>query len=93
MSERKFYFGDDPKGYSEEEIVEALREREVRRWVPVKERLPEITEHVLISCKRKGKTNHVFFGFRTPSGWFSSNGYIREEKVYAWMPLPEPYRK
>lgn len=32
MSERKFYFGDDPKGYSEEEIRFAIE----RQFVPKK---------------------------------------------------------
>ena len=72
-----------------------------QRWIPCSERLPE-GEYVLISKKpsplsgskwcvviairigdpRSGKVNWRDMGF----------GIIPDDKVLAWMPLPEPYR-
>ena len=64
-----------------------------QRWIPVSERLPE-DEYVLIS---KIPTK-VAIAIRTADPrsrkiqWRDSGfGVIQDDKVLAWMPLPEPY--
>ena len=72
-----------------------------QRWIPCSERLPE-NEYVLISkkpTKISGSKWSVAIAIRTAdprSGkiqWRDSGfGVIEDDKVLAWMPLPEPYK-
>ena len=63
----------------------------VQQWVPVEERLPEETGWFLVSTLRKDKNE-----LEVSTAWFSKrHGFEILEKVYsvyAWMPLPEPYK-
>lgn len=71
-------------------------------WIPCSERLPE-DEYVLISKKQTkilGDKWSVTIAIRMAdprSGkiqWRDSGfGIIQDEKVLAWMPLPEPYEE
>lgn len=68
--------------------AENARLREERRWIPVKERLPQVGEWVMIFEKSGGVSN-VFVDFenyetRTDIEWFGA------DDVTHWMPLPEP---
>ena len=67
-------------------------------WIPVTERLPEDMVDVLCYYEyfRYGNYNcmfrtidrgHVFKG-----RWFGEAGEGHKNKVFAWMPLPEPYK-
>ena len=83
---------------SEEDQKDAKRAlKNVRRWIPVEERLPELGEYVLIS----------FSNFSVPAigrydedeeggAWFigdETESLVSQDMfVNAWMPLPEPYR-
>jgi len=72
------------------------------QWIPCSERLPE-NEYVLISKKPtmiSGDKWSVAIAIRMTdprSGkiqWRDTGfGVIQDDKVLAWMPLPEPYRK
>ena len=83
-------------------MVNYLLSQPEQRWIPVTERLPE-DEYVLISkkpTKISGDKWSVAMAIRTAdprSGiiqWRDSGfGIIQDDKVLAWMPLPEPYRK
>ena len=97
----------DPKEFpSALELAEALdkviKALEEQRWIPVSERLPE-DEYVLISktpTKISGSKWSVAIAIRTADPrsrkiqWRDSGfGVIQDDKVLAWMPLPEPYRE
>ena len=70
-------------------------------WIPCSERLPE-DEYVLISkkpTKISGDKWNVTIAIRTADPrsrkiqWRDIGfGIIQDDKVLAWMPLPEPYR-
>ena len=74
-----------------EEISEQLPSAQQEwRWIPCTERLPEkdgwyLTTYDGEICNREGE---VFTGMSE-----FENGKWEEDTVYAWMPLPEPWRK
>lgn len=73
-----------------------------QRWIPCGERLPE-DKYVLISkkpSKISGDKWCVAVAIRTADSrsrkiqWRDSGfGIIPDDKVLAWMPLPEPYQR
>lgn len=78
--------------YSDDVIPARLKEAyEVARsaleqttWIPVSERLPEDSGYYIATTKcRWGNESFVMF-YCDGMDW---------ERVIAWMPLPEPYRK
>jgi len=72
-------------------------------WIPCSERLPEEDVYVLISKKPSpisGNKFSVTIGMRyinrrsKKAEWRDSGfGYLSDDKVLAWMPLPEPYQE
>lgn len=73
--------------------VEALREQEERRWIPVTERLPEKNRKCICSYKFHANSRIMFTGLLeyyatdpNPHWQHESDGVI----VVHWMPLPEP---
>lgn len=80
----------------------AIDALEKQRWIPCGERLPE-DEYVLISkkpTKISGSKWSVAIAIRTADPrsrkiqWRDSGfGVIQDDKVLAWMPLPEPYQE
>jgi len=72
-------------------------------WIPCSERLPEDDVYVLISKKPSpisGKEFSVTIGMRyinrrsKKAEWRDSGfGYLSDDKVLAWMPLPSPYQE
>ena len=71
------------------DTLERLREMEKPKWIPCNERLPEIEQSVLISCRNLD----VYKGFRsnTPGYYYVDGKYIDEKDVLAWMPSPKAY--
>ena len=60
-------------------------------WIPCSEGLPEEGEKVLASTTNTVFTQ-VFKGTHgTSDSWWWNNNTIKT--IYAWMPLPKPYRK
>lgn len=59
--------------------IDAIREQEERRWIPVTERLPDIGKVVLIYSKEDDVEVDYYGG--------DMFGYCN---VTHWMPLPEP---
>ena len=67
-------------------------------WIPVTERLPEDMVDVLCYYEyfRYGNYNCMFRtidrGYVFKGRWFGEAGEGHKNKVFAWMPLPEPYK-
>lgn len=74
----------------------------MNKWISVKERLPEKNKVVLCWTKDKtiqGGSNYAI-GLCSNNFWFlqsseicTCRGPAINNKVLAWMPLPEPYRE
>ena len=65
------------------------------QWIPCNERLPENKSFVLTTIRVPGKRSRVRSGFYDSGLFMIDNGdtwNIREKRVIAWMPLPEPYK-
>lgn len=86
--------------------IEALREKEKRRWIPVTERMPEERESVVPNWGTVSKPVLVAFVCTTSeepypqncvvcetmshNGVFNHKSYSGEYKAIAWMPKPSP---
>lgn len=80
--------GDDCHGdYICETLERIIPEAFNELWIPVTERLPETTDHVLVSCKTKKGVKVVNRSYYSGKHWA---GVMSD--VEAWMPLPEPFR-
>jgi hypothetical protein len=74
---------------------------EAQRWIPVSERLPYAeygeSDNVLATCGHWDVEDVSFRWIRTlyfnGGNWCYPTGETYEEKVYAWMPLPDPYKE
>lgn len=89
-----FLYDNEAKDY----ILKAL---EQPKWIPVSERLPESAGVYIISrwfsdgCESMILTDACYFD--GTSTWHNDNrinhsrDYV-DEKIIAWMPLPEPYK-
>lgn len=74
------------------DLLEAVRESENKmRWIPVRERLPEQHEDVIVTVAKLGVTV-AWFSVVTGT-WKNANTDKEIPHVTAWMPLPEPYEE
>lgn len=71
------------------DILEAALLRDMQRWIPCSERLPEHRLYVLVTYKYEYGLidNGITWYSETENKWNTSR------EVIAWMPLPEPYRE
>ena len=63
------------------------------RWIPVSERLPEYRKTVLMSTAWGVKTGYLDSTEAYGDFWEIIEDDADTRSVYAWMPLPEPYRE
>lgn len=61
----------------------SARPEQPEQWIPCSERLPERNGYYLVTGRR-GAVNKLLY----QDGYWYGNW-----KVFAWMPLPEPYRE
>ena len=86
---------------SQEEQDEVKRILEnIPHWIPVTERLPYAeygeSDNVLATCGHRdvedGNIRWIKTLYFNGGNWCYPTGETYLEKVYAWMPLPEPYK-
>ena len=77
-------------GHTEEDAETRLMSLQPEpHWIPVTERMPDISKSVLI-CDIEGD---IYLGHRTRYGdYYPDLWNDRIKNVTAWMPLPEPYK-
>ena len=86
---------------SEEERQRAIEVINSRRWIPCSDRLPDAEcgegDIVLATCGHMNFEDRSVRWIKTMyfngGNWCYPTGETYEQKVYAWMPLPEPYRE
>lgn len=82
-------------------VIEAFEKQKDNRWIPVSERLPEENKSVL--CWVKSTTiasgESYILGDYHNSHWFlqvyeigCASFPVKDYKVVAWQPLPEPWK-
>ena len=73
--------------------ITALREQEQKRWIPVKERVPEnIGLYLVIENHWLDGSPGIKIAKWNAADWFTADRKSREitPRVTHWMPLPEP---
>lgn len=58
-------------------------------WIPVSERLPEEFGEYLVTKKTIGWNCEEYNS--NDIAYFDDEGFHKSDKVFAWMPLPEPW--
>ena len=88
-------------------ILQAIQEQPTIKpgpqWIPVSERLPEEDGIYIVDDRRHGKSwVHTVGYMKRSNSWCEQHGiyyddkygrYDEQDKIVAWMPLPEPYRE
>ena len=85
----------------EEALNMAISALEERRWIPCSEKLPVAkygeSDNVLATCGHRDGDETSIRWIRTlyfnGGVWCYPTGETYDQKVYAWMPLPEAYRE
>ena len=73
--------------YDRQQYEEGYRNamKQMPKWIPVSERLPEKYQYVLVTYKGLDGTRLVVVTNWNPNTWIDSNSV-------AWMPVPEPFK-
>lgn len=81
--------------WAKDEVMKLPSAQPKQRWIPVTERLPEKSGEYLVTyhpCYWDDVESEILVGidtFRGKTTWAQR----KYQRVVAWMPLPEPYRK
>lgn len=70
--------------------VAAIREQEQRRWIPVKERLPEESGMYIVTANDGYAQRVSFVLWQKRNRMWNLTGQRSYWRVTHWMPLPEP---
>lgn len=72
-----FYLTDEDEGLQGE-------------WIPVGERLPERYKEVIVTdIETEGTYCSWYYG----NGYWECDNGVHKNRIIAWQPLPEPYKK
>ena len=63
-----------------------------QKWIPCSERFPEDNGAYLVTIQTNNSSLDHIYGFYIEVRIRDSRGWMSEENIVAWMPLPEPYR-
>lgn len=83
---REALMGYEDTGLTPDQIEALLEER---KWIPVKERLPEGGEEVQVTV-RHGYTDIGYYDESREEWWASDDAGLMD--VIAWKPMSEPYQ-
>lgn len=81
--------------WSDNDVVNFLKSRpSTQQWIPCSERLPEESGEYLVTCLHHSGELWIEVDRFDKNGGNSPYQWWRfDEKVIAWMPLPEPYKQ
>jgi hypothetical protein len=90
---------DDLRKIAEEQIEAAIKQEPKTEWIPVNEKMPEVTGYYLIQYSRAICRDEMAVAYYSVEEKESDPNYEWEFKpccgeykeVVAWMPLPKPY--
>lgn len=84
---QEFYANGYKKGYEDAKNKFARLQGE---WIPVSERLPEINVDVIVTDI---ETTETYSAYYMGDGFWECDNGTYNNRIIAWMPFPEPYRK
>lgn len=77
-----------------EQLQEDLEQDEKENgWIPVSERLPEVSDTYQVTCMDGRIHRSTYAKFQCKLKRWDLTGARSYWKVIAWMPLPEPYKE
>ena len=82
-----FYSKGYRRGY---EDAKKQFERPQGKWIPVSERLPDIGKDVIVTDI---DTTETYSSLYLGEGYWSCDNGTYKNRIIAWMPFPEPYKK
>lgn len=71
-------------------VIEGFEEKPKGEWIPVSERLPERHKEVIVTDI---ETSDTYQSQYIGNGYWECDNGILKNRIIAWMPLPEPYKK
>jgi len=96
FKDRKEMNLDDKCQQAEDMAIKALEQEpssseKPNKWIPVRERLPEDKQAVLVWCPQY---KNIYCAYLEKEQWWIFGAFVQivPNEVIAWMPLPEPYR-
>lgn len=75
------------EGY--EYFQQAIKALEQTRWIPISERLPEQYKEVIVTDI---ETTDTYLSQYIGNGHWECDNGLFNNRIIAWMPLPEPYK-
>lgn len=78
---------------AEEEQKKVIERLRATNWIPVSERLPDVSGTYQVTCMDGRIHRSTYAKFQSKLKRWELTGARSYWKVIAWMPLPEPYKE